>query len=117
MKARLAKGTLAVSLLLLCAAAAWSLSQFVWPQAHRLLLPFAFLGLILLLGMRYGRLVGILGTVTSALVFAHALYEPQGSFFVADHSARSALAWALLIGVSTSFLLLPAGDELRHNKK
>lgn len=116
MKARLANVALAVSSLLLCAVAAWSVSQFGWQHGHRLVLPFLFLGLVLLLGMRYGRIVGILGSILSALVFAHALYEPRGSFFVADQGARSALAWAILLGVCTSYLLLPTGEELRHSR-
>jgi K+-sensing histidine kinase KdpD len=115
MKVRLANATLATSVLLLCAAAAWSVSQFEWIHAHRLVLPFAFLILVLILGSHYGRLVGVLGSVLSAFIFAHALYEPVGSFFVEDHSARSALAWALLLGVSASYLLLPTGNEL-HKK-
>ena len=117
MKLRLANAALALSSLLLCAAAAWSVSQFGWGREHRLVLPFAFVALVLLLGMRYGRLVGMLGTIISALIFAHALYEPQGSFFVVEQGARSALAWSLLLGVSTSFLLLPTADDLRHHRK
>jgi len=113
MKVRLANATLATSALLLCATAAWSVSQIGWVHAHRLVLPFAFLILVLVLGSRYGRLVGILGSILSAFIFAHALYEPVGSFFVADQAARSALAWALLLGVSASYLLLPTGSELR----
>lgn len=116
-KARLANAALVASSLLLCAVAAWSVSQFGWPHAHRLALPFLFLAVVLPLGMFYGRTVGILGSILSALVFAHALYEPRGSFFVADQAARSALAWALLLGVCTSFLLLPTGDDLRQHRK
>ncbi len=117
MKARLANTALVASSLLLCAVAAWSVSQFGWPHQHRLVLPFLFLAVVLVLGMCYGRAVGMLGSILSALVFAHALYEPRGSFFVADQAARSALAWALLLGVSASFLLLPSGDDLRHHRK
>ncbi len=115
MKERFSNAALAASSLLLCAAAAWSVSQFGWGHTHRLVLPFVFLGLVLVLGFRYGRIVGILGSILSAFVFAHALYEPVGSFFVADQAARSALAWALLLGVSVSYLLLPTGKEL-HKK-
>ena len=115
MKVRLANATLAMSSLLFCAAAAWSVSQFEWVRAHRLVLPFVFVALVLLLGWRYGRGIGILGSILSAFVFAHALYEPVGSFFVEDQGARSALAWALLLGVSASYLLLPGREEL-HKK-
>ena len=98
---------LAASALLLCGIAAWSISQFGWDPAHRMLVPFAFLGLVLFLGFRYGRAVGMLGSVISAVVFAFALYQPVGSFAVTDDAAKSTLAWAILVGVSVSFLLLP----------
>ena len=116
MKVRLANATLAASSLLLCVAAAWSVSQFRWLHPHRLVLPFVFLGLVFVLGLRYGRMIGMLGSILSALVFAHALYDPVGSFFVTDQTARLALAWALLLGVSASFLLLPTREDLRHKK-
>src|SRR3954471_22898650 len=116
MRERLANAALATSVLLLCAAAAWSVSQFGWLHPHRLLLPFVFLTVVLALGLRYGRVVGILGSIISAFIFAHALYRPVGSFFVADQSARAALAWAVLAGVTISFLLLPTGEEVHHRK-
>ena len=116
MKERIANAALASSVLLLCAAAAWSVSQFGWKHPYQLLLPFVFLVVVLALGSRYGRAVGMLGSITSALIFAHALYRPVGSFFVAEQAARSALAWALLAGVTLSFLLLPTGAEVQHRK-
>jgi K+-sensing histidine kinase KdpD len=100
--------------LLLCAVAAWTVAQFGWEPAHRRLLPFAFLGLVLLLGFLYGRTVGMLGTIVSVVVFAYTLYQPLGSVAVADDGARSSLAWAILLGVSASFLLLPGGGH--HHK-
>ena len=115
MKTRLANGMLAISSLVFCAAAAWSVSQFGWLRPYRVVVPFVFLALVLVLGFFYGRLVGILGSILSAFVFAHALFDPVGSFFVSNQSDRSALAWALLLGVSASYLLLPAGEEL-HKK-
>ena len=102
---------LAASALLLCGIAAWSVSQFGWDPAHRTLVPFAFLGLVLFLGSRYGRAVGMLGSVISVVVFAFALYQPVGSLAVADDSAKSSLAWAMLAGVTVSFLLLPQHKE------
>jgi K+-sensing histidine kinase KdpD len=116
MKEKAANALLAASSLLLCAAAAWSVSQFGWQTSHRLVVPFAFLALVLILGFRYGRAVGMLGSILSALIFAHALYQPVGSFFVSDQTARAALAWAILVGVSASFLLLPTAEDRRHHK-
>lgn len=102
---------IAASALLLCGMAAWTISQFGWDPSHQLLVPFAFLGLVLFLGFRYGRAVGMLGSVISAVVFAFALYQPIGSLSVTDDAAKSALAWAMLVGVSVSFLLLPQRPE------
>ena len=116
MRVRMANAALTTSSLLLCAAGAWSISQFGWRQPHKLLLPFVFLGVVLALGLRFGRAVGILGSIVSAFIFARTLFQPVGSFLVADKSARSALAWALLIGVSISFLLLPTGKDLHHKR-
>ena len=82
-----------------------------------MLLPFAFLAVVLVLGFRYGRGVGMAGSIVSALIFAHALYHPVGSFLVTDQTARSVLAWTVLIGVSTSFLLLPTQDEVHHHRR
>lgn len=97
----------AAAALLLCAAGAWTVSQIGWDPAHRWILPFAFLGLVLFLGFHYGRGVGMLGSVISVLVFAFALYQPVGSLAVKDDAAKSALAWAMLLGVGASFLFLP----------
>lgn len=82
-----------------------------------MVVPFAFLAGVLVLGLHYGRAVGMVGSVVSAFIFAHALYQPIGSFFVADQSARSVLAWTVLIGVSASFLFLPTQEEVRHYKR
>jgi len=79
--------------------------------------PFVFLAAVLALGFAYGRMVGMIGSIVSALIFAHALYQPVGSFFVADQAARSVLAWTVLIGVCTSFLLLPTRSELHHHNR
>ena len=102
---------LTAALLLLCATAAWTVSQLGWGHAQRVWLPFVFLILVLLLGARYGRTVGMLGTIVAALIFAHSLYLPTGSLAIKDQSARQILAWTVLLGVSTSFLLLPTNTE------
>lgn len=103
---------LALSALLLCGVAAWSISQLGWDASHRVFLPFAFLGFVLFLGFRLGRGVGMLGSVVSMVVFAYSLYPPVGSLAVSDNAMRSALAWALLAGVIASFLFLP--DHHHH---
>lgn len=98
---------------LLCAIAAWAVSLIQW-RSWRVFVPFAFLLFVLALGFVYGRMVGILGSIIAALVFAHSLYEPIGSLRVEQQTARSSLAWMLLAGVSLSYLLLPSSTHRQH---
>ncbi len=101
--------------LLLCALAARAVSLIHW-RSWAMFVPFVFLLLVLALGAVYGRMVGILGSIIAALVFAHFLYEPIGSVRVDSHDARSALAWMLLAGVSLSYLLLPSSAGHRRHR-
>lgn len=91
----------------LCASAAWAVTLIKW-QSARELIPLVFLVFVLGLGMLFGRMVGILGSIIGALVFARALYLPVGSFRIHDPAARSGVAWMLLAGVVLSYLLLPS---------
>ncbi|MGI9102924.1 MAG: DUF4118 domain-containing protein [Terriglobales bacterium] len=93
--------------LLLCASAAWATTLVPWDRQARMIVPFAFLGIVLLLGCIFGRTVGVLGSVIAAGVFARCMYEPLGSLRVHDEAARGAVAWMLLTGVTVSWLLLP----------
>jgi K+-sensing histidine kinase KdpD len=103
--------------LCLCAAGAWSLTLIQWEESLRMFVPFAFLAIILLLGALYGRLVGILGSVIAAGVFAHSMFPPLGSVRVGEQGARAAVAWMLLTGVVLSFLLLPSSKERDERSK
>lgn len=95
----------------LCAVAAWVVTLVKWQPREQEFIPFAFLGVVLALGLVFGRIVGIVGSVVSALVFAHSMYSPVGSFQIADQGARSGVAWMLLAGVTLSYLLLPANRD------
>lgn len=97
--------------LLLCALGAWAFSLVPWRTSLRVFVPFAFLLIVLALGLVYGRMVGILGSIIAALVFARFMYEPVGSIRVDQQTARASLAWMLLAGVSLSFLLLPSSPR------
>ncbi len=105
--------------LLLCASAAWVVTLVRWTPAAHEVVPFAFLVVVLALGMVFGRKVGILGSLIAAAVFAYSMYQPLGSIRVADQGARSGLAWMLLAGVTVSYLLLPphglGGDETKRH--
>jgi K+-sensing histidine kinase KdpD len=91
----------------LCIVAAWTATLVQW-QAAKELIPIVFLVFVLALGMLFGRTVGILGSITGALIFARSLYTPLGSFRIQNQGARSSVAWMLLAGVTLSYLLLPS---------
>jgi K+-sensing histidine kinase KdpD len=102
--------------LALCALVAWVLSLLPWDMAMRIFLPFAFLAVILVIGAYWGRNVGMLASVVSAMVFAWVLYRPVNSMAVDNPQARASLAWMVLAGVSLSFLLLPPGGSRREGR-
>jgi K+-sensing histidine kinase KdpD len=97
--------------LLVCALLAWCATLIKWTSPLQELVPFIILGVVLAFGMVFGRLVGILGSVVAATIFAYSMYQPVGSLRIADQAARSGVAWMLLAGVTLSFLLLPAHGE------
>jgi K+-sensing histidine kinase KdpD len=98
-----------------CALIAWCVTLIKWNSPAVEVVPFAMVAIVLLLGLVFGRTVGILGSVIAAMVFAYSMYEPLGSLRVADQGARSGVAWMLLAGVTLSYLLLPAhGDRSKR---
>lgn len=74
-------------------------------RSSRLSLPLLFVVVLVALAMRFGTLVGVIGSFVSALVFAMLLYPPVHSLHVRDAGARANLAWMVLAGVSLSYLL------------
>jgi len=61
----------------LCTAAAACLTPLFHASSFRPFLPLLFLGVIVLVAIRFGRLAGMLGTVAAALIFAEFLFEPR----------------------------------------
>lgn len=80
----------------------------------RALVPLAFTIVLLLIAVLFGSRAGILGTVLAATIFAAFLFQPLGKLSIMDNSARSNLAWMLLIGVSFSFLFAPPTSGLHR---
>jgi K+-sensing histidine kinase KdpD len=74
----------------------------------RIVLPLWFVAVLVVLGMRYGMAVGIIGSLLSAVIFAHMLFAPLGSFRIGDEAARQNLAWMVLGGIALSYLLAPS---------
>ncbi len=77
-------------------------------------LPIVFLAVVFLVAVRFGTLVGILGSMIAAVIFAYMLFTPVSSLVVTDPEARSNLAWMLLGGTVISFLLAPGPQQHKH---
>jgi K+-sensing histidine kinase KdpD len=93
--------------LLLCSALAVGSAYLFSNRPSSVILPFLFVIVIVAIAARYGVMVGILGSVVSAGIFARLLYAPLHSFRVNDITARAALAWMILGGIAIPYLVLP----------
>jgi K+-sensing histidine kinase KdpD len=93
--------------LVLCSALAVGSGYAFSDRPHRVLLPFLFVIVIVAIAARYGVMVGILGSIVSAIIFAHELYSPLHSIAVDDVAARASLAWMILGGIAIPYLVLP----------
>ena len=102
---------------LICGSAASSIAIRYFGQPAPKNLPLVFLIVVLCVSLRFGMTAGLLGCVTSALIFAVFTYRPIGSIAVSDEAARANLGWMVLAGVALSYLLSPPGGrhtEHRH---
>lgn len=101
--------------LLLAAVAALASMGFAAP-ATRNLVPVAFIGLVVLVAVRYGSVAGMVGSLAGAAIFARWLYAPVGSLHIQDAAARDHLGWMLLAGISLSYLLAAPdpGEKSEH---
>jgi K+-sensing histidine kinase KdpD len=113
-KFRLSAGADSVIGALICGLAAGAASMVTGGYHWRALVPLAFTIVLLLIALLFGARAGILGTVLAAMVFAAFLFQPLGNLGVVDTSARSNLAWMLLIGVAFSFLFAPPTSGFRQ---
>ncbi len=88
-----------------CAIAAALATLLFYESSFKTMLPLGFLTVIAGVAILFGRLGGIVGTVTTSLVFASVLFEPRPSLAVADPVAKSHLAWMAAIGLVLSDLM------------
>jgi K+-sensing histidine kinase KdpD len=91
--------------LLICGVAASSLAIVFWNTQLQILAPVLFTFVVVVVAMRFGRVVGILGTLFGAALFALWLYPPFGSLRVSAQQARGSLNALLLGGLVLSYLL------------
>ena len=99
----------------LCVASALAISASNVLHPWRLALPLAFVVVLVLLALRYGLLVGVLGAPLTALIFAYFLFPPLHSFDVENEVAKSNLGWMVLGAVVISYLLTPQNPGM-HKK-
>lgn len=92
---------------LLSAAAALAASMMFSTKSWRIFVPLAFVVVLVLLAARYGVAVSVFGSVVTAIIFAHFLFSPLGSFRIESAGAKTNLAWMVLAAVGISYLLFP----------
>ena len=68
-----------------------------------ILVPIVFIVVIVLCARYFGVIAGILGSVVATGMFALFLFQPNGSFRVADHQALSNLGLLLFAGIALSY--------------
>jgi len=89
----------------LCGFAASLLAILFWNSRYQIVAPILFTVVVVAVAMRFGRVVGILGTLFGAALFAIWLYPPFGSLRVSSQHARGSLHALLLGGLVLSYLL------------
>jgi K+-sensing histidine kinase KdpD len=99
---------------LIAAAAAYGLGQVFADNHVKVFLPLWFVAVLVALAVRYGLMVGVIGSLLSAAIFATTLFSPMGSLWINDLTARRNLAWMVLAGVVLSYLFAPSDSA--HKK-
>ncbi len=89
----------------LCGVAASFLAILFFNSRFQILAPILFTFVAVAVAMRFGRVVGILGTLFGAALFALWLYPPFGSLRVSAAQARDSFNVLLLGGLVLSYLL------------
>lgn len=89
----------------LCGVAASLLAILFWNSHYQIVAPILFTVVVVAVAIHFGRMVGILGTLFGAALFALWLYPPFGSLGVSSQQARGGLNALLLGGLVLSYLL------------
>ena len=89
----------------LCGFSASLLAILFWHSRFQLLAPILFVFVVVAIAMRFDRVVGLLGTLFGAALFAIWLYPPLGALRVSSQQARNSLNALLLGGLVLSYLL------------
>ena len=113
-KSRIVRWAKFLAGLAICAVAALAVSASDMLHPWRLVLPLAFVVVLVLLAVRYGLLVGVIGAPLAAFIFAYFLFPPIHSFQVDNAVAKSNLGWMVLAGIVVSYLLTPQNPSMRN---
>jgi K+-sensing histidine kinase KdpD len=98
------QSTLGIAVSALCAiAVALVFAKTPW----KLVAPFLFAGVLVLLASRFGAMVSVVGSILAAIIFTWLLFSPH-SMHLENEAERATLAWMILLSVSASYLLFPS---------
>lgn len=102
------QSTLGIAVSALCAiAVALVFSRTQW----KLVAPFLFAVVLVMLASRFGAMVSVVGSLLASLIFAELLFPPLHSLRVGNDTERATLAWMILLSVSASYLLFPSRTD------
>lgn len=102
--------------LFVCSFTATLISIAFSSRRPSVIIPFVFLGVLVVVAKHWGALVGVAGSLVAGVIFAYRLYPPVNSLDVQSHVARSNLAWMVLAGVVLSYLFGPPLHLVRPRK-
>ena len=99
------QSTLGIAVSALCAiAVALVFARTQW----KLVAPFLFAAVLVLLASRFGAMVSVVGSLLASIIFTVLLFSPLHSLHVENEAERATLAWMILLSVSASYLLFPS---------
>jgi K+-sensing histidine kinase KdpD len=98
------QSTIGIAVSALCAI----LVALVFSKTHwKMVAPFLFAGVLVMLASRFGAMVSVVGSLLGTMIFALLLFSPIHKLQVENETERATLAWMILLSVSASYLLFP----------
>jgi K+-sensing histidine kinase KdpD len=102
------QSTLGIAASAVCA----TVVALIFSKTHwKMLAPFLFSAVLVMLASRFGATVSVGGSLLAAVIFALLLFSPMHSLRVENDTERATLAWMILLSVSASYLLFPTRTD------